>query len=193
MLNFIVFGPPGSGKGTSCKILKDMMGFAHVSTGDVIRDEIRSGTELGRKAREYTDKGFLLPDEVVLQMLIAQYDALPEDCKGVMLDGFPRTIAQAQALEQLLAERNQKITAVLGLEVSEDILMARLLRRAVLEDRPDDNEETIRNRFKVYREQTKPLVDYFTEKGLYKAFFSEKEVSREERATEIAEHIEALL
>ena len=154
MLNIVIFGAPGSGKGTHSARLVEEFKLDHISTGDVLRTEIKNGTELGKIAQGYIDHGQLIPDELMI----------------VIFDGFPRTIAQAEALKQMLEERGQKITAMIDIQVSEDILMARLLRRATLEGRADDNEETIKKRFAVYHNQTAPLVEWFKEQGVYKAF-----------------------
>lgn len=169
MLNIVIFGAPGSGKGTHSARLVEEFKLDHISTGDVLRTEIKNGTELGKIAQGYIDNGQLIPDELMIGILANVYDSF-KDSKGVIFDGFPRTIAQADALKQMLEERGQKITAMIDIQVSEDILMARLLRRATLEGRADDNEETIKKRFAVYHNQTAPLVEWFKEQGVYKEF-----------------------
>ena len=167
MLNIVIFGAPGSGKGTHSARLVEEFKLDHISTGDVLRTEIKNGTELGKIAQGYIDNGQLIPDELMIGILANVYDSF-KDSKGVIFDGFPRTIAQAEALKQMLEKRGQKITAMIDIQVSEDILMARLLRRATLEGRADDNEETIKKRFAVYHNQTAPLVEWFKEQGVYK-------------------------
>ncbi|MEP7269155.1 MAG: adenylate kinase [Saprospiraceae bacterium] len=161
MINLILFGPPGSGKGTQAQKLVDKYGIAHLSTGDMFRYELRNNTELGQLARSYMDKGQLVPDSVTVSMLRERMesDAVKN---GFVLDGFPRTIAQAEALDELLAEESIKITAMLALEVDEEELVKRLLLRGKSSGRKDDtNEEIIRNRFQVYREETTPVYDYY--------------------------------
>ena len=169
MLNIVIFGAPGSGKGTYSARLVDTFKLDHISTGDVLRGEIKNGTELGKIAQSYIDHGNLIPDELMIDILASKYDSF-KDSKGVIFDGFPRTIAQAEALKKMLEERGEKISAMINLEVSEDILMARLLRRATLEGRADDNEETIKKRFAVYHNQTAPLIEWFKGQGVYKEF-----------------------
>ena len=166
MLNIVIFGAPGSGKGTYSARLVEIFGIEHISTGDVLRSEIKNGTELGKVAKSYIDNGQLIPDDLMIGILANVYDNLPQGSKGVILDGFPRTIAQAEALKQMFAERGEKLSTVIDLEVSEDILMMRLLRRAQIEGRADDNEETIRKRFAVYDTQTKPLLEWFEKEGV---------------------------
>ena len=169
MLNIVIFGAPGSGKGTHSARLVEEFKLDHISTGDVLRTEIKNGTELGKIAQGYIDHGQLIPDELMIGILANVYDSF-KDSKGVIFDGFPRTIAQAEALKQMLEERGQKITAMIDIQVAEDILMNRLLRRATLEGRADDNEETIKKRFAVYHNQTAPLVEWFKGQGVYKEF-----------------------
>ncbi|MBR5962961.1 MAG: adenylate kinase [Bacteroidaceae bacterium] len=192
MLNIVIFGAPGSGKGTYSARLKEIFNLEHISTGDVLRGEIRNNTELGLIAKSYIDKGQLIPDDLMIGILANVYDNLPADSKGVILDGFPRTITQAEALGKMFEERNEKLSAVIDLEVSEDILLARLLRRAKLEGRADDNEETIKKRFEVYYTQTKPLADYFTEMGVLKSFYYTDEIGPEGMVRDIAEYIKSL-
>ena len=169
MLNIVIFGAPGSGKGTHSARLVEEFKLDHISTGDVLRAEIKNGTELGKIAQGYIDNGQLIPDELMIGILASVYDSF-KNSKGVIFDGFPRTIAQAEALKQMLEERGQEITAMIDIQVAEDILMARLLRRATLEGRADDNEETIKKRFAVYHNQTAPLVEWFKGQGVYKEF-----------------------
>lgn len=165
MKNIIIFGAPGSGKGTYSAAIVEKYGMNHISTGDTLRSEIKNGTEVGKLAKDFIDKGQLIPDELMIQILAKTYDSLPQG-KGVIFDGFPRTIAQAEALKQMLAERNSDLGMVIELNVEQDVLMERLLRRAQIEGRADDNEETIRNRFAVYHGQTEPILKWFETEGI---------------------------
>ncbi|MCH1544617.1 MAG: adenylate kinase [Bacteroidia bacterium] len=167
MLNLILFGPPGAGKGTQSEQLIDAYDLKHISTGDLLRAERKAGTELGVKANEYIAKGELVPDEVVVGM-VRNFMKEHSSSKGFIFDGFPRTTPQAEALDNLLAEFGAKIDVVLGLEVNEDELVKRLLLRGETSGRADDqSEETIRNRFKEYQTKTHPLMDYYTKKNSY--------------------------
>lgn len=165
MLNLIIFGAPGSGKGTQSEALINKYKFDHISTGDILRSEIKKETELGKKAKEYIDAGQLVPDEVVIGM-IENYLNNNNPQIGIIFDGFPRTIAQAEALSVLLGKHNSKINAVLNLNVDEDELIARLINRGKESGRSDDNLETIQKRLDVYHSQTKPLADYYMGKGV---------------------------
>lgn len=170
MLNLVIFGAPGSGKGTQSERLISEYGLLHISTGDVLRDHIKRGTELGVTARQYIDKGQLVPDGLIIDILAQVLDDNKERaCEGVIFDGFPRTIPQAQALERLLGERGTKVHAVVGLEVDEQELIDRLVKRGKESGRSDDNEATIRKRLEVYHNQTSPLREFYQERGLYKA------------------------
>lgn len=170
MLNLVIFGAPGSGKGTQSERLISEYGLLHISTGDVLRDHIKRGTELGVTARQYIDKGQLVPDGLIIDILAQVLDDNKERAReGVIFDGFPRTIPQAQALERLLGERGTKVHAVVGLEVDEQELIDRLVKRGKESGRSDDNEATIRKRLEVYHNQTSPLREFYQERGLYKA------------------------
>ena len=161
----ILVGPPGAGKGTQAKLLEEALGLPQVSTGDLFRFNLKNETELGKLAKTYMDRGELVPDEVTVAMVADRL--AKDDCAGgAILDGFPRTIAQAEALDKLLARLGEKINVVPSIVVDRDVLVERLLNRALLEGRADDNEETIRTRMKVYEDQTKPLLDYYGQKGL---------------------------
>ena len=170
MLNIVIFGAPGSGKGTqSDKIIENYHLF-HISTGDVLRDNIRRGTELGQIAKGFIDQGKLVPDELIIDILAQVLDENKDKIQqGVIFDGFPRTIPQAEALEKLLAERGTKIDAVVGLEVPEEELIKRILLRGQMSGRSDDNEETARKRLETYHNQTSPLKAYYEEQGKYRA------------------------
>ena len=170
MLNIVIFGAPGSGKGTQSENLIKHYELFHISTGDVLRDHIKRGTELGKTAKQYIDQGQLIPDEVMIGILAQVIDDNKEAAQnGVIFDGFPRTIPQAEALETLLNERGTSVSAVVGLEVPEQELIDRLVKRGQMSGRSDDNEETIKKRLAVYHNQTSPLQEFYKEKGLYKA------------------------
>ena len=169
MLNIVIFGAPGSGKGTQSDKIIDKYHLFHISTGDVLRDNMRRGTELGKVAKGYIDQGQLVPDQLIVDMLASVYDKFGSDHNGVIFDGFPRTIPQAEALEQLLADRGTRIDAVVGLEVPDEELIKRILLRGQLSGRADDNEETARKRLEVYYNQTSPLKAYYEEQGKYLA------------------------
>lgn len=170
MKNIVIFGAPGSGKGTQSDKLIEKYRLFHISTGDVLRDNIKRGTELGAIAKDYIDKGQLIPDDLMVSILADVLDANREQARvGVIFDGFPRTIAQAQALDAMLAERGTGVTAVVGLEVPEEELVQRILLRGKLSGRADDNLETVKNRLDVYHNQTAPLRDYYQKQGLYRA------------------------
>lgn len=164
MKNLVIFGAPGSGKGTQSDLLVAKYGFRHISTGDVLRAEIKQGTELGRTAQQFIDKGQLIPDELMIEILASVYDSLCP-CEGVIFDGFPRTIPQAEALKKMLAQRGTEVSAVLQLEVPEEMLTERLLNRGKTSGRADDNAETIRKRLEVYHSQTAPLVAWYAAEG----------------------------
>ena len=166
MLNIVIFGAPGSGKGTQSERIVTKYGINHISTGDVLRAEIKNGTELGKTAKGYIDQGQLIPDSLMIDILASVLDSF-EDCKGVIFDGFPRTIAQAEALKKMLAERNQEVSVMLDLEVPKDELMTRLIKRGQESGRADDNEETIKKRLNVYHSQTAPLIDWYKQEGKY--------------------------
>ena len=167
MFNIVIFGAPGSGKGTQSENLIKNYGLHHISTGEVLRDHIARGTELGRTADAYISKGQLIPDELMISILADILDNTPEARDGVIFDGFPRTIEQAKALKTMLAERGAKVDAVVGLHVDEDELVQRLLKRGQESGRSDDNPETIRKRLAVYHKQTQPLRDYYVGEGVY--------------------------
>lgn len=167
MKNIVIFGAPGAGKGTQSDKLIEKYGLGHISTGDVLRNEIKNGTELGQTAKGYIDNGQLIPDDLMVSILASVYDGFGKEHAGVIFDGFPRTIPQAEALKKMLAERGHQIDAMIELSVPEDELMARLLNRGKLTGRSDDNEETIKKRLDVYHNQTAPLIDWYENEGIH--------------------------
>lgn len=169
MIHIVLFGKPGAGKGTQAEFLKQKFNLVHLSTGDIFRYNIKNDTELGRLAKTYMDKGDLVPDEVTINMLQSEVDKNP-DANGFLFDGFPRTIAQAEALDAFLASKNQKITATIALEADDEILVQRLLERGKTSGRPDDqDEEKIRNRYQEYNEKTAPLMAFYQQQNKFYA------------------------
>ena len=167
MKNIVIFGAPGSGKGTQSDKMIAKYGFEHISTGDVLRNEIKNGTELGTTAKEYIDNGQLIPDELMIDILASVYDKFGKEHKGVIFDGFPRTIPQAEALKTMLAERGHKVVAMIELDVPEEELMKRLVLRGQQSGRTDDNEETIKKRLGVYHSQTTPLIEWYKKEKIH--------------------------
>ncbi len=191
-MNLILLGAPGAGKGTQAKMISEKYGIPQISTGDMLRDAVAKGTELGRKAKEYMDRGELVPDEVVIGIVKERLQQ-PDCRKGFILDGFPRTIAQAEALDKMLGDLGMKIDAVINVAVPEEEVVKRIVNRRTcrkcgavyhliynppkednkcdkcggeLYQRDDDREETVRERYRVYRENTEPLIDYYRRKGV---------------------------
>jgi len=191
-MNIILLGGPGAGKGTQAKLIVEKYGIPQISTGDMLREAVKQGTELGKKAKEYMDKGELVPDEIVIG-IVKERLKQPDCEKGFILDGFPRTIAQAEALDKMLEELGKKIDAVINIHVPEEEIIKRIVNRRTckkcgaiyhliysppkepnkcdkcggeLYQRDDDKEETVRERLRVYREQTEPLIEYYKKKGI---------------------------
>ena len=165
MLNIVIFGPPGSGKGTQSENLIKKYGFDHISTGDLLRHEIETNTQLGYLAKQHMDKGELVPDEVVIGMIDSFLDKNVKS-KGVIFDGFPRTTDQAKALKEMLASYDTDVAVLLDLEVPEDELTKRILERGKTSGRTDDaNIETIKNRIAEYNKKTKPVMDFYAAEG----------------------------
>lgn len=167
MLNLVIFGAPGSGKGTQSAKLIDEYGLYHISTGDVLRDHIKRGTELGKLAASYIDDGNLIPDDLIVKVLDDVLSKNAKGKKGVVFDGFPRTIPQAEALKELLKKYGEELHAVIGLEVPEDELIDRILKRGQTSGRADDNPEAVKHRLDIYHKQTLPLREYYTKEGNY--------------------------
>jgi adenylate kinase len=160
MLNLVLFGPPGAGKGTQSARIIEKYGLIHLSTGDILRAELASGTELGIQAKTLMDQGLLVPDEIVVGMISAKI-SVNRQAPGFIFDGFPRTIAQAKALDVMLKEKNTEISCMVALVVPDDELKSRLLKRGVETGRSDDNEETIARRIKEYQDKTTPVAAYY--------------------------------
>ncbi|MDE6311039.1 MAG: adenylate kinase [Muribaculaceae bacterium] len=168
MMNLVIFGAPGCGKGTQSERLIERFGLHHISTGELLRDHIARGTELGKIADGYISKGHLIPDDLMIRVLAHELEEKQDKtANGVIFDGFPRTIPQAIALEKLLDEHNAGIHAVVGLEVDEDELVKRMIQRGLESGRADDNIDTIKERLNVYHQRTAPLRDYYKKQGKY--------------------------
>ena len=169
MINIVLFGKPGAGKGTQAEFLKEKYNLTHLSTGDIFRYNIKNDTDLGKLAKTYMDKGDLVPDEVTIKMLQSEVDK-NQDSAGFLFDGFPRTIAQAEALDAFLDSKEQSITATVALEADDSVLVKRLLERGKTSGRPDDqDEEKIRNRYIEYNQKTAPLMEYYHKQGKFHA------------------------
>jgi adenylate kinase len=167
MHHLILFGAPGSGKGTQSALIAETYQLKHLSTGDMLRAEIAQQSSLGKLADKYISQGLLLPDEVIINLLKHTLQKLNEDCKGVILDGFPRTAAQAQALDSLVSELHQEILSLVEITVETPELIERLIQRGKLLGRSDDNPATIKHRLEVYHQQTEPVVDFYKQIDKY--------------------------
>ncbi|MEC4116099.1 adenylate kinase [Myroides phaeus] len=169
MIAIVLFGKPGAGKGTQAQFLKEKYNLTHISTGDVFRFNLKNDTELGKQAKVFIDKGELVPDEITINML-ANEVANNMDKAGFLFDGFPRTIKQAEALEELLQEKNIKFVATIGIDADDEVLVSRILERGKTSGRSDDQDENkIRNRYIEYNEKTAPLINYYEGKSKYTA------------------------
>jgi adenylate kinase len=167
MINLVLFGKPGAGKGTQAEFLKSKYELFHISTGDLFRHHITNATDLGKLAKSYMDQGDLVPDQVTIDMLKVAVESNPE-AKGFIFDGFPRTTKQAIALDEFLTEKSMSITATVALEAADDVLIERLLNRGITSGRADDQDEVkIRNRFDEYNSKTAPLRDFYKDQGKF--------------------------
>lgn len=168
MINLILFGPPGSGKGTQADKLKAHFNLLHISTGDLLRKQIADGTLLGLEAKKFMDQGILVPDDVVVGMISNTVDqARAEGKNGIIFDGFPRTTAQAEALDKMLLDKGTSVSGVLSLVVDEEELTQRIIKRGLTSGRTDDNDvETIRKRVQEYRLKTEPVAGYYNNQGI---------------------------
>lgn len=166
MFNLILFGPPGAGKGTQAIKIAEKFGWKHISTGDILRAEVSQGTQLGLKVKSVMEAGHLVSDELLIEIMESVF-VNNSKVSGFVLDGFPRTLNQAEELDKMLMKHDQKVSLVLALEVDEDELVKRLLNRAMEQGRKDDTEEVVKNRLVQYHHHTKPLIDYYRDKGLY--------------------------
>ena len=201
-MQIVLFGPPGAGKGTQAKFISDRFNIPHISTGDILRENVREGTELGKKAKAFMDKGELVPDNVLIDIIKDRLQK-PDSRKGFLLDGFPRTLKQAEALDEILDDINKKLDAVINVDVGASALVQRLSGRRTckacgatynitlnppkvagvcdscggeLYQRADDTEAAIKNRIAVYKKQTQPLIDYYKKKGLLIDVDGEREI-----------------
>lgn len=168
MLNLVIFGAPGSGKGTQSERIIDRYGLYHISTGEVLRDQISRGTELGKLADTYISQGHLIPDNLMVQVLADEIDNHPDEVKrGIIFDGFPRTIPQAEALTKLLKERGSEVHSVIGLDVEDGELIERMISRGRQTGRRDDTPDTIKERLNVYHSQTQPLREFYDKQNKF--------------------------
>ncbi|MBV6492866.1 MAG: adenylate kinase [Turneriella sp.] len=185
-MQLIFLGPPGAGKGTQAKIFLERAGIVQISTGDILRASVSKGTPLGLKAKSFMDQGALVPDDVVIGIIEQRIQE--EDCKkGFILDGFPRTLEQAKALDEILAKRNIKMEHVINFNVPDEELIKRLLGRASQEGRSDDNPESIKNRLQIFKDKTQPLINYYEEKKIL------RHVDGVGTTDEIAERVKAVV
>jgi len=182
VIRVVFLGPPGAGKGTQAIRIAEKYNVPHISTGDILRAAVKEGTELGKLAKSYMDRGELVPDEVIIGIIRERLSQPDVRERGFILDGFPRTLRQAEALDRMLAELNMPLDRVIYLNVDDEEIVRRLLARG----RADDTEEVIRNRLKVYREQTAPLIDYYSEKCLLAEIYGVGEIEEITRKIEEA-------
>ena len=171
-MKVVFLGPPGAGKGTQAVRIAEKYNVPHISTGDILREAVKEGTELGKLAKEYMDKGELVPDDVIIGIIRERLSQSDVRERGFILDGFPRTLPQAEALDRMLSDLNMPLDKVVYLNVDDEEIVKRLLARG----RADDTEEVIRNRLEVYRKQTAPLIDYYSEKGILAEIYGVGEI-----------------
>jgi adenylate kinase len=189
-MRLILFGPPGAGKGTQATAISDMFSLVHIATGDIFRENVRNKTELGQRAQQFMDRGELVPDEVVIAMI---EDRITQDdtAGGFLLDGFPRTVPQAKALDDISAVGGHAIDGVIRLLVSDEELLSRLLGRAADQGRSDDTQEVIENRLAVYRDETEPLIAFYRERDLLHEVDGEGDISEvRERVLDAVREVE---
>ncbi len=190
MLNIILFGPPGSGKGTQAEKIRNKYNLDHVSTGDLFRYELKNETELGKRVKKYLDLGQLVPDEITIEMLVNKIKSF-DSSNGFLLDGFPRNILQAESLDKVLKEMNTEVSMLIALEVAEEEIVKRILNRGKTSGRSDDNDESIiRDRYNVYKDLTRPVYNYYSKKNKAKSINGVGEI--EEIFCKISSEIEKL-
>ncbi len=186
MKYYVLFGPPGAGKGTFAKLLVHNRGYYHISTGDLLRKEIAAGTPLGRQAKDLIEKGNLVPDEVVCGMIRSEFDS-NSGVRGFLLDGFPRTTAQAEALDEMLKERGAALDRVVSIYISDADVRKRIKGRALIENRADDaDDETITNRIRTYHEKTEPVINYYKAQNKYVEVITDPDGSIEDNYAKVA-------
>jgi adenylate kinase len=190
MLNIVIFGPPGSGKGTQSEKIIDKYGLTHISTGEILRKEINEGSELGQLAKSLIDNGQLIPDQTITEILEKKLDTF-RNSKGIIFDGFPRTYDQAVALKKILNQKGQDVNIMLNLEVDKNELIGRLLKRGQISGRSDDNPETIKKRIQVYEASTAPVIDFYKSEGTYQPIKGTGTI--EEIFSRIADALEAIV
>lgn len=168
MKYYVLFGPPGAGKGTQASAMVERYNLHHISTGALLRKEIAAETELGKQARELIDKGCLVPDEVVEAMIVSEFDKMQDAVDGFLLDGYPRTLDQARSLDRLLAKKGEKLTSVVSIMIPDEMIFDRIRHRAKIEGREDDaSDDIIANRIATYHQKTEPLVNFYKRAGKY--------------------------
>lgn len=169
MLNIILFGPPGSGKGTQSALIVEKYKLRHLSTGDILREEISRKTDLGKIAESYISNGHLVPDRMIIDILLKTIQNDDRKSNGIILDGFPRTLVQAEALEEILEEHKRKISVLIEIHVDDDVLIERLMKRGETSGRSDDNMESIKKRLEIYKSQSRPAGEFYKRLGKYAA------------------------
>jgi len=169
MLNIILFGPPGSGKGTQSDLIVEKYKLKHLSTGDILRDEIKKESELGKIAETYITQGNLVPDKMIIDILLNKIDNDQNDYNGIILDGFPRTLVQAEALEEILNKHNKKISVLIEINIDDEALIERVLTRGKTSGRADDNIETMKKRLNIYKTQSTPACEFYKKLNKYAA------------------------